>query len=446
VTHFQKELISMTREVRALRIKRSTYIETAQAVIEKAINESRGLTDAENKDVEGLRKKAETVLRQIELTEDGQDAGRTTNRSGSFNVGEFLGGGGASNGPFESIGEQLISVARAATHGQEVDPRLFQVVNRAGATGMGGVVPSDGGFLVQEDFSTQLLNRAFAVSQVASRCQDVPISTNANGMKLPRLDEKSRADGSRFGGVLGYWLSEGAPFTGTKPKFGLNELTLKKLGVLVYATDELLQDSAAMASYVDRVAAAELAFQLDVAVINGPGAGRPLGVLQSPALITVDKENAQAADTVVFENIVKMYSRLPASSVSTAVWYCSQSVFTQLPGLNVSVGLGGSLVYMPPGGISGNPYSTLLGRPVIQIEQASKLGDKGDIMLCDMSRYLLAKKGGIQSASSIHVEFLTDQQVFRFLMRVDGQPDTPYAVTPYNGGPTESPFITLAAR
>jgi HK97 family phage major capsid protein len=281
---------------------------------------------------------------------------------------------------------------------------------------------------------------------VASRCTEIPISGASNGMKLPRLDEKSRADGSRFGGVTGYWLAEAAQISGTKGKLATTELNLKKVAALVYATDELLADSAALSAWVSRVASAELAWQVDNRIIRGSGAGCPLGIVNAGATIEVPKEANQVADSVVVENILKMYSRLPAGSDSTAVWYTSKSVMTQLYGMGLVVGLGGTPIFMPAGGISGKPYNTLLGLPVIPIEHAAKLGDKGDLILADMPHYLLATKGGVQAAASIHVEFLTDQTCFRFVLRVDGQPDGPSPITPWNGGPTESPFLVLQSR
>ena len=109
---------------------------------------------------------------------------------------------------------------------------------------------------------------------------------------------------------------------------------------------------------------------------------------------------------------------------------------------------GGQLVFVPPGGISGAPYGSLLGRPVIPIEQASALGDLGDIILADMNGYVLAQKGGVQSDVSIHVRFVYDESVFRFVLRIDGQPLRASALTPYKGGATatQSHFVTLEAR
>lgn len=117
--------------------------------------------------------------------------------------------------------------------------------------------------------------------------------------------------------------------------------------------------------------------------------------------------------------------------------------------MSLAVGAGGSSVYMPAGGLSGQPYATLLGLPVIAIEQASALGDAGDIILADFQDgYILAEKGGIQTDMSIHVQFLYDESIFRFVLRVDGQPVRASALTPYKGGSgnTQSHFITLAAR
>jgi len=91
----------------------------------------------------------------------------------------------------------------------------------------------------------------------------------------------------------------------------------------------------------------------------------------------------------------------------------------------------------------------LLGRPIIPVEYASTLGTVGDIILADLSNgYILAEKGGIQADMSIHVQFVYDESVFRFVLRVDGQPVRATALTPYKGGAnyTQSHFVALETR
>jgi len=343
-----------------------------------------------------------------------------------------------------SFGEFLQAVARTSTPGHSPDPRIAEY---RVATGAGEKVGAEGGFLVGTDESNALMQRAFEASPIISKCTPLTISAGSNALALKAIDDPSRATGSRFGGVQGYWLDEAGTKLATKPKFRLVNFKLKKMAGLFYATDELLEDTAALESVARQAFAAEFDFMVADAIINGTGAGEPLGILASAATVVVTKETGQAADTIVVENIVKMWSRLRAPNQTAAVWLVNQDTFPELYTMGITVGTGGSPIFMPPGGISGQPYSTLFGRPIIPTEHNSTLGDKGDIILCDLSEYILATKGGIQSASSIHVNFIYDETVFRFVYRVDGRPWWDTVLAPYKGGTkTQSPFVTLAER
>ena len=105
----------------------------------------------------------------------------------------------------------------------------------------------------------------------------------------------------------------------------------------------------------------------------------------------------------------------------------------------------GAPAYLPANGLAGTPYSTLFGRPVIPSEYTANLGTTGDIILADFSEYIAIDKGGVEAAQSIHVRFLYDEQVFRFVYRVDGQCAWHKALTPFSGGSTLSPFVVLDA-
>lgn len=343
---------------------------------------------------------------------------------------------------FKSLGEQLRAVAVAAeSRGSISDNRLVRA-----PTGAGEIGPETGGFLVQTDFASAIFARAYEMGQVLSRVQKLSISTNANGIKIPAIDETSRATGSRWGGVQSYWVGEGDGVTASKPKFRLVELDLKKLMSTMYVTDELLADQSVLTSLANQAFAEEVTFMTEDAIVRGTGAGQPLGYLNSPAKIAVAKETGQASGTIVYENISKMWSRMWAKSRPNAVWFINQDVEPQLYSLSQVIGTAGVPVYLPPNGISGNPYGMLFGRPVIPVEYADTLGNEGDITLVDLSQYVIADKGGVQAASSMHVAFLTDQMVFRITYRVDGAPIWHAPLTPYKGSATKSPFITLAAR
>ena len=158
------------------------------------------------------------------------------------------------------------------------------------------------------------------------------------------------------------------------------------------------------------------------------------------------KLTGQQSGTVVKENIDAMYAQLWARSRDNAVWLINQLVWPQLLQLGQVIGTGGMPVFLPAGTVSGKPYSTLYGIPVKEVEYCSAPGTPGDIVLADFSQYALADKGGIQAASSMHVQFLTDQMTFRIIYRVDGKPLWSAPLTPFKGSSNLSSFIKLAQR
>ncbi len=350
----------------------------------------------------------------------------------------------ASEYRFRSVGEQFAAIARAFSPGGEVDARLHEV--RA-ISGLGESVPSAGGYLLQPNFSSEIYSAAFEVGKLARLCRRVPI-TQGNSLKIPGLDESSRVAGSRHGGVRSYWLDEAAEKTASRPTFRTINLELKKAVVLIYSTDELLSDVNALDGYIRTVAANELAFTLDEGILRGSGAGQPLGILNAGCLVSVAAEAGQSSG-VILENVNKMWQRLLPSSRPNAVWLVGSGVETQLYQMSLSIGTGGSAVFLPGGGASAQPYMTLFGRPIIPCEQCSALNTTGDIVLADFNNgYVLAEKGGVAADVSIHVRFVYDESVFRFVMRVDGQPALASAITPYLGGASysQSHFVVLATR
>jgi HK97 family phage major capsid protein len=101
---------------------------------------------------------------------------------------------------------------------------------------------------------------------------------------------------------------------------------------------------------------------------------------------------------------------------------------------------------MPATGISGAQYDTMFGRPVVPTEYNATMGAVNDVLLADLSQYLLIDKGSVQQAASVHVRFLYDEMTYKFSYRVDGQPLWDKALTPYQGSNTVSPFVNLAVR
>lgn len=358
------------------------------------------------------------------------------------------------------FGNFLKAIRAAGTMGTPIrEPRLRRSIEGAldpitkAPTGLGETVPSDGAFLVAQEFIPTLINRVYNTALVYNRCATQPVGANFNGFKIPAIDETNRADGSRWGGIQAYWGAEAASITASKPKFRQISVTLEKLFALCYVTDELLEDSTALEGYVMQWFPLEFGFKLDDAVINGDGAGKPLGILNSPGLVTVAKETNQAATTIVTNNILKMFRRCWAPSWPNAVWFINQNTIEQLATLTIPIGTAGAMANLfqfpvsPSGAFGPGAYPSMLGRPVIPIEQCASVGTVGDIIFADLSQYLVGTKGGLNAATSIHVAFTTDQTAFRFTYRTNGEPIWHSPLTPFKGtSDTLSPYVVLATR
>jgi len=320
------------------------------------------------------------------------------------------------------------------------DPRL----KTAGHLAEGDA--EQGGYLVPTEFLATLLKRVNIASELVARARAIPMQTNQ--IQIPAIAGSSRRDGYRHGGLTVYWTPEAGAKTESKPIFRMITLTLNKLAGLVYVSDELLSDSPiSVETIINDVFTEEMGFVLEQSFVDGTGAGQPLGFMNAACLVTVPAVVPQAANTIVFQNIVDMWSRMHGPSRKNAIWIINQDAEPELYNMGLAVGTGGGPAYLPSGGLSVSPYATLLGRPVIPCEHCQTLGTTGDIALIDMNQYLYGRKStGIEYASSMHLRFDYDEMTYRFVLRADGQPWWDAALTPKHGNNTQSPFVVLATR
>jgi len=107
---------------------------------------------------------------------------------------------------FSSLGEQIQAVIRAGTPQGSVDERLLlptldlnTVEERGYISGLSESTPSEGGWLVQDEFINQLITPVWNEGLVPSKIKRLRMRAGSNSAKLPVVDESSRASGSRWG-------------------------------------------------------------------------------------------------------------------------------------------------------------------------------------------------------------------------------------------------------
>lgn len=336
-------------------------------------------------------------------------------------------------GGFNSTGDFLMAVKKAGATG-EVDNRFKNTAYEKQG--------EDGGFLIPEEMSSEILKKLESKESLMSATTQLQVSGNALTLNVDESQPWNQ-------GVQAYWLAEGAPLTESKAAFKQASWRLHKVGALVKATDELLDDATALESYIKVAAPAAIMHKINGAILAGNGAGKPVGIINSPFTYTVSKESMQSADTIVARNVLNMHSRMLPNARANAAWFINAGCESQLLTM---VDDNDNFMYISPGGlgsqISNSPFGSLMGRPVIPMMSGMPaLGDLGDIIFADLSYYyMIVKAGGIKSASSIHLNFDREITAFRFTMRVDGKCPFQSAVTTEFGNHSMSAFVQLEAR
>ena len=347
------------------------------------------------------------------------------------------------DGKYDSLGEVLRATSpKASTFGDREALGNKHSAAEKILNSFGSQIPADGGFLIPEQMRSDLLQVSLESSIVRPRATVVPMT--GLRLSLPTVDVTSNVS-SVFGGIVGYWTEEGAALTESQGAFGKIVLDAKKLTAFCLAPNELVADAPAFSAYIDQKLPQAVSFFEDIAFMTGSAVGEPEGFINSPGVASVSKETGQTAATLLWENITKMYARMLPASLASAVWIASIDVFPELATMALSVGTGGSAVWLN-NGVQGPPM-TILGCPVIFTEKTPVLGTTGDISFVDLSYYLIGDRQTMQVASSTEYKFGSDQTAFRVIERVDGRPWLQSAITPKNNSSsTLSAFVQLATR
>lgn len=322
------------------------------------------------------------------------------------------------------------------------DPEKRQAIKNA----MSSTTGADGGYLIPEVLRSELLQVALETAVVRPRARVIPMETLR--VSFPSVDSTSNV-GSVYGGITAFWTEEGAALQNVSPSFGRVTLEAKKLTVYTEVPNELQMDSGiSFDALISQMYPEAISWYEDVAFLGGTGVGEPLGALNSAnnAIVANAAETGQATATIVWENIVRMYSRMLPSALARAVWIASIDTFPQLATMALSVGTGGSAVWLGDGDGKSVPPVTILGRPVLFTEKTSVLGTQGDLSFVDFGHYLVGDRQSMSAMSSPHYKFGNDVTAYRVIERVDGRPWLQSAITPKNGGPTLSAYVQLATR
>jgi len=289
---------------------------------------------------------------------------------------------------------------------------------------------TDGGFAVPAQFRGELLEVEQSPAAVRPRATVIPAGSPPDApVSMPALDQSDAAN--MYGGVEVDWINEG----GEKPETGakLREVTMQPQEVAAHitVTDKLLRNWQAAGALLGRLLRQAIMAAEDHKFMIGSGAGAPLGFINSGAGLTVNRETA---DDVTYTDVVGMESNLLANA--QPVWITTRRCAARMRFIKDEAGQ-----YIWSGARDGLP-PTLLGYPVQIVPRMPSRGNKGDLVLVDLSYYLIKDGSGPFVAASEHVHFKNNKTVIKAFWNVDGQPWLKGPIKQENGD-TQSPFVLL---
>lgn len=335
-------------------------------------------------------------------------------------------------GGFKSMAEFAVSV-RGMAYGAQ-DARLSATASTFQANGG----TSGEGILVPPEYSRQVWEIAFAEPDLFAMTQPEPLSGNST------VKPKDETTPWGSAGVQAAWRSEGQQMLASKLQLSGEIMALHELYAFCAASDEVLSDAGMIQNRLTVQAGRAISWKASDAVMWGDGVGKPLGIMNSKALITVAKDGGQAAKTITVANLANMIARVLRVG-GKPMWEANSDIIPQL----IQLQIGNMPAYLPNNRpLEGDPFDGyLLGYPIQFTEHAQTLGTAGDITCVNMAGYYsAAKNGGPQFASSIHLYFDQGLTAFRWTFRITGQPMLSKPVNPANGANTKSHFVALATR
>lgn len=308
-------------------------------------------------------------------------------------------------------------------HSGRADNRLKMAETRAMTIG----TPSAGGFIVPEEFAAWLLDQSLESEIIRPRATVWPMISETK--KVPGWDMSDHKN-SLFGGLTAEWIAESAQATEVFAKLRRIMLTARKLACYTSASNELVADGVSFEEQLQGALVKTVGFYLDYSFIQGIGGGQPLGIINDPALIAIEKETAQQANTILYANVLKMFARLAPQCMKNAIWIANQTTIPQMLSMTITIGTGGAIA---PAVTQQNGKFYLLTREVVFTEKCPALGSKGDLILCDPSQYSIGLRKEVSLDKSNAPGWLKDESSYRAIVRADGQGQWNTAISPKNG-------------
>jgi HK97 family phage major capsid protein len=295
-------------------------------------------------------------------------------------------------------------------------------------------VPNQAGYFVPPEFDSVI--RAVKPSEAIVR----PRATVIAGGNSPDATFKINVfdqggENGVYGGVTLNWSGE----TQTRQVAGdirLNEIefTPQPLIGFIDISKQLLDNSSAAGQFAETQMRLAGIAKEEKAFLSGSGVLQPTGFINHPCNATVTR---QTSGKISYDDVVQMVATATESSGSDYVFIASKTSLPQLTAIKDSAG---NLIWQWSA-VTGTP-NTLHGLPILFSERVPVVGNAGDLVLADLSKYIIRDGSGMNLFLDPYTRAINGMTRMYFSWNVDAKP---WLTSPIKGedGVARSPFVTL---
>ena len=316
---------------------------------------------------------------------------------------------------FKNAGHFLDDVKNAAL-GYRSDTLKTCVMHMGRRMDANATFGEDGAFAIPPDIANDVKKKIDASADLVGLCSRW---NTASDRYTWFLDEDEPWNNTA--GITGAWLDEGATIGESNPRLTKKTLDVFKFAIAVPATHEILRNASQLEQLIRMASPMKIAEELNRVILSGDGIGKPKGIFNSNLAAVQAKVVGQTAATVVRQNVVGAHNLVHPTCRSSPGfrWIANLDVEPQLDEM---VSADNRPLYLPAQSLATAPHDTLRGRPIVYSPHAKALGQPGDLAAIDFSKYMIVFGENLRADFSMHVRFLQDKGVFRFIIHVGGEP------------------------
>ncbi len=262
--------------------------------------------------------------------------------------------------------------------------------------------PADGGYLFPDEFRSEIIRDIAEGPYMRKEVRVVPMKRDV--MNMPSLASKPKVT----------WTEENAVKSTTTAHFGELTLTVKKMAAILYASDELIEDSTEIdvVQLIINLFSEAIGEEEDVVICQGNGTTQPTGLTTARAAGTIGSMNCSG--DLSFDNILNLMYLLPSKYHKNAKFFVNRANIRELRKLK-----DGENRYLWAEPVSAGVPPTIFGHPVIEANDLPE----AEIYFGDMKKaYWLGDRHQmrVKISQDTTQAFTQDETAIRVVERIAG--------------------------